>query len=326
MTPSPDLQDVAAQILVFYDVHKLFVDVGGINFNVLLFHVGGFERNLVEHLFENGVKAAGANVFGLLVDAGGESRQGRNSILRESQLQALGFEQRGVLLYERIFRLGEDADEILFLEGLQLDANGQPPLEFGDQIGGFGHVKSAGGDEQDMISANHAVPSVDGCAFNDGENVALDAFAGDVRAMAGFAAGDFIDLVNKDDAHLLGALDGHARDHVHVQQLVFFFLNQVFEGVGHAHFALFLLLAEDAGDHVSKLRGVHVLKAAALVGDDFERGHHALADFEVYHALIELAFAKLSAEFFAGALVLLALRGDFGFGSAGSGGRQRRQQ
>jgi len=56
--------------------------------------------------------------------------------------------------------------------------------------------------------------------------------------MAGFAAGDFVDLVDKDDAHLLGALHGHARNHVHVQQLVFLFLDQVFERVGHAHFAL----------------------------------------------------------------------------------------
>src|SRR5690348_1293376 len=227
MTPSRYLQDVAAQILVFYDVHKLPVDVSGINFNVLLFHVGGFERNFVKYFFKNGVKAAGADVFGLLVDAGGESRQGRNSILRESQLQALGFEQRGVLLDERIFRLGEDADEILFLEGLQLDANGQTALEFGDQIRRLGDVESARGDEQDVISANHAVSSVDGCAFNDGENVALHALAGDIGAMAGFAAGDFVDFVDEDDAHLLGAFHGHARDHVHVQKLVFFFLNQV---------------------------------------------------------------------------------------------------
>src|SRR5438552_9551940 len=45
-------------------------------------------------------------------------------------------------------------------------------------------------DEQDVIRANHAVACVDGGAFDDGQNVALHAFPRDVRAMAGFAAGD----------------------------------------------------------------------------------------------------------------------------------------
>ena len=141
--------------------------------------------------------------------------------------------------------------------------------------------------------------------------------------MAGFAPRDFVDFVDEDDAHLFRALHGHARDQVHVQQLVFFFLDKVFERVGHGHFALFFLLAEDVGKHLLDVV-VHFLDA--LIGNDLERGHQAFAHLQVDHALVELAFAKLDAKLFARAQVLFALCGDLAFGRAWSGRRQRRQQ
>src|SRR5260370_23094792 len=184
-------------------------------------------------------------------------------------------------------------------------------------------MESAGGDEQDVVGANHAVTSVDCGAFDDGQNVALHAFAGNIRAVAGLAAGDLIDLVDKNDAHLLGALDGRARDLVHIEQLVLFFLDEVLEGVGHAHLALLLLLAEHAGKHVLDV-DIHLLDA--LIGDDFKRGHGAFADFDIDHALIELALAELRAQFFPRALRLLALLRKLGFGRALRRRRRRRQK
>src|SRR6266566_386496 len=318
-----ELQDVAAQILVLDDVRELLGDVGGVNLHVLLFEVGRFERDFVQNFFEDGVEAAGADIFGLLVHAGGEAGDGGDRVFGDVELDTFGLQERDVLLDERIFRLGQNTNKIFFLERMQLDANGKAPLKLGDQIGRLSDVKGTSRDEQDVIRANHAVACVNGGAFDDGQNVALHAFPRDVRAVAGFAAGNLIDFIDEDDAHLFGALNGHARDLVHVQQLVFFFLDQVFESVGHAHFAFFLLLAEHAGKHVLDV-DVHLLDA--LVGDDFERGHGAFADFEVHHALIELAFAELRAEFFARPLRLLALRGNLGFRSAGRGRRSRRKQ
>src|SRR5256885_1729583 len=206
---------------------------------------------------------------------------------------------------------------------MQLHANGEAALKLGDQNRRAGDVKSARRDEKDVIGADHAVACVDGGAFDNGQNVALHAFARDIRAMAGFASGHLIDLIDKDDAHLLGALHGHAGDLVHVQQLVFFLLNQVFESVGDAHFAFFLLLAEHAGKHVLDI-DVHLLDA--LIGDNFERWHGAFADFEVDHALVEFAFAKLEAQLFARTLRLFALRGNLGVRSAAHGRRCRRKQ
>ena len=106
--------------------------------------------------------------------------------------------------------------------------------------------------------------------------VALHALAGDVGAVPAFAAGDLVDFVDEDDAHLLGAIGSNAGDVIHVDQLVFLFLDQVVEGFRDGHFALFLLLAEEAGKHVLDV-DVHLFDA--LVGDDLKGGHGAFADF-----------------------------------------------
>src|SRR5258708_902280 len=310
-------------MLVLGDGREVLGGVSGVNLHVLFLEVGRFERDFVENFLEDGVQTARADIFGLLVHAGGETGDGGDGVFGDVELDAFGLQQCDVLLDERILRLGQNANKIFFLQGLQLDADRKSALKFRDQIGRLGHVKRAGRDEKNVIGADHAVARVDGSAFDNGKNVALHAFARDVRAVAGFAPGHLVDFIDEDDAHLLGALHGHARDLVHVQQLVLFFLNQVFESVGDAHFAFFLLLAEHAGEHVLDI-DVHLLDA--LVGDDFERGHGALADFEVDHALVELAFAQLEAKFFARALGLLALRGNFRVRSAGRGRRRRRKQ
>ncbi len=163
-------------------------------------------------------------------------------------------------------------------------------------------MESACGNEKNVVGANHAVACVDGRAFDDRKNVSLNALARNIRPVARFAPGDFINFIDKDDAHLLGTLDGNARDLVHIQQLVFFLLDQVFESIGHGHLALFFLLAKqprEVGEHVLHI-DVHVLDA--LVGNDLERRHRAFSNLEVDHPLIELAFAKLDAQFFSRAL------------------------
>src|SRR6266852_1062335 len=128
------LQDVAAQILVLDDIGELLVHISRIHFDVFLLEVRSLEGQLVEDFFENGVEAAGADVFRLLVDHGSELRDGVDGVVGDVELDAFGFEQRDVLLNERVLGLGENADEVFFLERLQLNANGQSALQLGDQV------------------------------------------------------------------------------------------------------------------------------------------------------------------------------------------------
>ena len=111
-------------------------------------------------------------------------------------------------------------------ERFQFDANREAALQFGNQVAGLRDVEGAGGHEQNVIGAHEAVTRVDGGAFDDGQDVALHAFAADVGAVAALAAGDLVDLVEEDDAAALDAFQGHARDLVHVDELLLFFLDR----------------------------------------------------------------------------------------------------
>src|SRR6185437_12950888 len=190
---------------------------------------------------------------------------------------------------------------------LQLHTNGKTALQLGNQVAGLGDVESAGGDEQNVVSAHHAIAGVDGGAFDDRQNVALHAFAGNVGPMAAFAAGNLVNFVEEDDAGILHPLNGHAGDLVHINQALFLFLDEVIEGLTDFHLPLLSALAEDVGQHVLDV-DVHLLDA--LVGDDFEGGKGFFADVEFDHAVVQAAFAQLLAELFASA--------GAGFGQSGT--------
>ena len=120
-------------------------------------------------------------------------------------MHALGLHQRDVLRDQRVLRLGEDADEVSLRQGVELDADREAALELGDQVGRLGDVKRAGGDEQDVIGAYHAVLGVDRRAFDDRQQVALHALARHVGTVPALPAGDLVDLVEEDDAGMLDA-------------------------------------------------------------------------------------------------------------------------
>src|SRR6266478_7292676 len=114
--------------------------------------------------------------------------------------------------------------------------------------------------------------------------------------MAAFATGDLVDFVEEDDAGIFHAVDGSARDLLHVNEALLFFLNQIFKGFVYFHLPLLGALAEDVGKHVLDV-DVHLLDA--LVGDDFKRREIALARFDLDLTIVELAFAQLLAKLFA---------------------------
>jgi len=83
--------------------------------------------------------------------------------------------------------------------------------------------------------------------LDDGQYVPLHALTRNVGPVARLTASDFIDLVDKNNTHLSARSTAVRVTLIHVEQLVFFFLNQVLECVGDAHLAFLFLLAEHAG-------------------------------------------------------------------------------
>ena len=91
------------------------------------------------------------------------------------------------------------------MSDVELDADREAALQLGDQVGRLGQVERARGDEQDVVGLDHAVLGVDRRAFDQRQQVALHALARDVGAAGDFRRdGDLVDLVDEDDAVLLG--------------------------------------------------------------------------------------------------------------------------
>ena len=101
----------------------------------------------------------------------------------EVEGHALGPEQGDVLLGQGVARLDEDALEVGLVQRPQLDPDGEPALELGDEVAGPGYGEGAGGDEEDVVGVDRAVAGVDRRALEDGQEVALDALPADVGAV-----------------------------------------------------------------------------------------------------------------------------------------------
>jgi len=54
------------------------------------------------------LEAAGADIFGLLVHAGGEAGDGSDRVFGDVELDTFGLQERDVLLDECILRLGQN--------------------------------------------------------------------------------------------------------------------------------------------------------------------------------------------------------------------------
>ena len=132
---------------------------------------------------------------------------------REVELDPVRAEERGGLLRERVLGLGEDPQEVLLGERVERDADREAALELRDEVRGLRDVERAGRDEEDVVRLDHPVLRLDGRALDEREEVALDALARDVGPAArALAPRDLVDLVEEDDARLLGPPDRLLRE------------------------------------------------------------------------------------------------------------------
>ncbi len=104
-----------------------------------------------------GMQPPGADVLGAFIDLEGHFGEPPHAGAVELEIHAFGGEQCRVLAAQRRVRLGQNAHEILDRQGIELHADGQAALQFGNQIGGFRHVKCPRRDEQHMIGLHRAV-------------------------------------------------------------------------------------------------------------------------------------------------------------------------
>src|SRR3546814_307968 len=124
------LQNVFAEIGVPRDFGELAFDIGGIDRHRLAPALLGIEADVLQYLLHHGLEAAGADILDLAVYLGGDAGDGAHAVVGEVHRDALGGDQRRILLGEARVGLLEDADEVLLGERLQLDTDGKAALEF----------------------------------------------------------------------------------------------------------------------------------------------------------------------------------------------------
>src|SRR5690606_18057459 len=111
-------------------------------------------------------------------------------------------------------------------ERLQLDADREATLQLGNEIARLRYVERTCRNEQHVVRADHAVLRLYGAAFDDRQQVPLHALATDIRPGAAPLTRDLVDLIEEDDAHVLGTLESLAHDLVHVDEPVHLLLHQ----------------------------------------------------------------------------------------------------
>jgi hypothetical protein len=150
------------------------------------------------------MQAARADVLALLVHPHREGCQLIDRIRAKLERDVLGGQQRLVLLDERVFGLRQNRFEVVRRPGLELDADRKASLQLGDEVGGFADVEGTCRDEEDVVGFDGSMLCADRRPFDDRQNVALHAFAGNVRTAARTGARYLIDLVDKDNSVLAG--------------------------------------------------------------------------------------------------------------------------
>ncbi len=198
-------------------------------------------------------------------------------------------------------------------EGFEFNADGEAALHFGDEVSDFGDVKGSSGDKEDVIGANHAVFCVDGGAFDEGEQVALYAFAGDIGAVGGFTSGDLVDLVEEDDAGLFDALECVFGDLLHVDHFLGLFLGKDLACFGDFEFSSFGALGEEVAEHIFEV-DAHFFESVGR--KDFNGGALSFRDIDLDKLVFKSSIAEFASEFFAGGIVA-CISGVFVFGATG---------
>lgn len=203
-----------AQVDVLDDVVQLARNEFFIDDDVLFVNIRCFIGHIFEDFFQNRVQPAGADVFRFQVDAVCVFGNGVDAVIGEFQGDAIRFQEGLILFDQGLVRFSQDAAEIVDRQGLEFDADREAALQFRNEVARLGYMEGTGSDEEDVVCLDRAVLGVDRSSFDDGQNVALYAFAGDVGPVGTALFGDLIEFVDEDDARFFRRFDGLDRKSV----------------------------------------------------------------------------------------------------------------
>mmetsp|Transcript_7139 Transcript_7139/g.18279 ORF Transcript_7139/g.18279 Transcript_7139/m.18279 type:complete len:251 (-) Transcript_7139:1044-1796(-) len=168
-------EDEAREVGLGHHVAHLRVDVRRIDRHGVSGVLARRERDLLDHALEDRVYPACADVLDVAVDLRRELRDAAERAVLEGEVDCLRLHEGHLLAHQRRLGLGEDAVQVVLRELLQLDADGQPPLQLGEQVGRLALVEGARAHEQDVVRVDVAVLRAHRRALDQREQIALHA-------------------------------------------------------------------------------------------------------------------------------------------------------
>ncbi len=103
------------------------------------------------------METARTDILYLLVHLACDLRDLSYPVFAEFDRQSFGFQERCVLLDQRVLREGEDLHEIIFGEAAEFHTDREASLQLRNEVGGLGDVERAGGNKEDMVCLDHAI-------------------------------------------------------------------------------------------------------------------------------------------------------------------------
>ena len=222
-------------------------------------------RDVLQQSFHDRVEAPRADVLLPLVDRERDLGEPRDAVGPEVEMDLLGVEQRLVLADETGVGGGQDLLEIGDRQRGQLDADREPALQLGDEIGGLREVERARRDEQDVVGAHHPVLGRHGGALDQRQEVALHALARDVGSLHFLAARDLVDLVEEHDAVLLDVGERPRLDLVVGQELGRFLVGEHLQRLGDTHLGDLAPAARELREHALQLAVRSSMPGGAMI-------------------------------------------------------------
>lgn len=97
-------------------------------------------------------------------------------LILEDQIHLLGLHQPRLLRDQVVLRLPQDTEKLFFAQGGEADSDGEAAQKLRDEIIDFRHGEGATRDEEDMVCFDISELSIDGCSFDEREEISLHSF------------------------------------------------------------------------------------------------------------------------------------------------------
>src|SRR6266540_5192740 len=165
------LKYIPAQVFALQHILKAFLNILRVDGDLDALFIGRVKGYLIKQALHDRVEPAGPDILRAIIHLGRDVGDLLDRVGGKIDRHLFRGKESDLLFDERVLRLGQDPDEFRLAERIQLHPDRKPALKLWDQVGWFGNMERARGDEQDMVGPYRTVLGRDRRAFDDRQEV-----------------------------------------------------------------------------------------------------------------------------------------------------------